>query len=204
MSIFKKVMGDDFNQLHPMLQKRYDLPVGAVFRASGVMKEIRGGPKWMYPIFRAGVRWKLLFPERGKNIPFRITNTAFVGDNGESQVHWKRIFQFNKKRRYFNALMSFDAKRLVVRDYLGEPRLLYSDLDFQVAATGSLTITSLGQRLVLGKIKIPLPRIFQGLATVTESFDDERELYRIHVTVLNPLIGLVFSYEGEFSADVDA
>jgi hypothetical protein len=204
MSIFRNVMGDDFNQLHPMLQKRYDQPVGTVFKASGIMKEIGGGPKWLYPIFRAGVRWKLLFPERGKNIPFTITNTAFVGDNGESQVHWERVFHFDKKRRYFNALMSFDSKRLVIRDYLGEPHLLYSDLDFQVTANGSLTIKSLGQRLILGKIEIPLPRIFQGLATVIERFDDERELYQIHVTVRNPLIGIVFSYEGEFSTDVDA
>ena len=67
-----------------------------------------------------------------------------------------------------------------------------------------MTIKSLGQRLVLGKIEIPLPRIFQGLATVTERFDDEQGLYQIHVTVRNPLIGMVFSYEGMFSADDDA
>lgn len=204
MSIFRNVLGDNFNRLHPMLQKRYDLPIGTVFRASGVMKEIGGGRKWLYPILRAGVRWKLLFPERGINIPFTITNQAFVGENGESQVHWERVFQFGKTVRYFNALMSFDAKRLVIKDYLGEPHLLYADLDFQVATDGSLTITSLGQRLVLGRFEIPLPRIIQGLATVTERFDDERGLYLIHVTVRNPLIGIVFSYEGEFSADVDA
>ena len=204
MAIFRKVMGDDFERLHPMLQKRYDLPAGATFRASGVMKEIGGGPKSFYPIFRAGVRWKLLFPEQGKDIPFTITNSAFVGDNGESQVHWERIFHFDKKRRYFNALMSFDEKRLVIKDYLGEPHLLYSDLDFHVTTNGNLTIKSLGQRLVLGKIEIPLPRIFQGLATVTERFDDELGLFQIHVTVRNPLIGIVFSYEGMFSADDDA
>jgi len=204
MSIFRNVLGGNFKRLHPMLQKRYDLPIGTVFRASGVMNEIGGGPKWLYPVLRAGIRWKLLFPERGINIPFTITNQAFVGENGKSQVHWERVFHFNKKRRYFNALMSFDAKRLVIKDYLGEPHLLYADLDFQVAPDGSLTITSLDQRLVLGRSEIPLPRILQGLATVTERFDDERGLYLINVTVRNPLIGIVFSYEGEFSADVDA
>ncbi|NYF25474.1 DUF4166 domain-containing protein [Sporosarcina sp. JAI121] len=203
MSIFRQVLGNEFNRLHPMLQKRYDLSAGATFRASGVMKEIGGGSKWLYPILKAGVRWKLLYPERGVNIPFTIINTAFVGDKGESQVHWERIFQFGKTVRYFNALMSYDAKRLVIRDYLGEPHLLYADLDFQVATDGRLTITSLGQRLVLGKFEIPLPRIFQGLATVTERFDDERGLYHIHVEVRNPLIGIVFCYDGEFSADVD-
>ena len=82
MSIYRKVMGSDFNRLHPMLQKRYDFPEGTVFKASGTMNEIKGGPKWLYPIFRAGVKWKLLFPEHGKDIPFTIKNTAFVGKNG--------------------------------------------------------------------------------------------------------------------------
>ncbi len=204
MSIYKQVMGNDFNRLHPMLQQRYNLPVGAIFKASGVMKEIHGGPQWLYPLFRIGIRWKLLFPEHGKDIPFTIKNHAFVSDTGESQVHWERIFQFTKKRRFFNALMSLDAKRSVIQDYLGEPYLLYSDLALHVTNDGSLTIESLGQRLVLGKLEIPLPRLFQGLATVVERYDDERALYHIYVTVRNPLIGTVFSYEGTFSADENA
>ena len=204
MSIFRQALGDDFNRLHPMLQKRYDLPSGTSFKASGIMKKISGGPKWMYPIFRAGVSWKLLFPERGKDIPFTITNKAFVGENGESQVHWERIFHFGNRRRYFNARMSFDKERLIIRDYLGEPSLLYADLGFLVTNNGSLTIRSLRQRLVLGKLEIPLPRIFQGLATIIERFDDELGLYHIHVRVRNPLIGIVFSYEGMFSTDDDA
>ncbi|MFJ7936210.1 DUF4166 domain-containing protein [Sporosarcina sp. NPDC096371] len=203
MSIYKQVMGHDFNRLHPMLQHRYNLPIGSVFKASGTMKEIQGGPKWLYPLFRLGIRWKLLFPEHGKDIPFAIKNRAFVGDTGESQVHWERIFQFGKKSRYFNALMSLDAERSVIQDYLGEPHLLYSDLALHVSDDGRLTIKSLGQRLVLGKLEIPLPRLFQGLATVTERYDEEQAHYHIHVTVRNPLIGTVFSYEGTFSADED-
>ena len=196
-------MGSDFNRLHPMLQQRYSLQEGTIFKASGIMKEIKGGPKWLYPIFRAGIRWKLLFPEHGKDIPFTIQNKAFVSDTGDSQVHWERIFHFGKKKRYFNALMSLDAKRLIIQDYLGEPHLLYSDLAFHVADEGHVTIESLGQRLVLGKIELPLPRLFQGLATVTERYDDKQAQFHIHVTVRNPLIGTVFSYEGMFSADDD-
>lgn len=201
MSIYKHVMGDDFHRLHPKLQERYDLPEGTVFRASGIMKEIQGGPKWLSPLFWIGIRWKLLFPEHGKDIPFTIQNRAIVGNHGESQVHWERIFNFGKKRRFFNALMSLDAKRLIIRDYLGEPHLFYSDLAFLVDDDGSLTIQSLGQRLVLRKIEIPLPRLFQGLATVREKYDDEQRLYHIDVTVRNPLIGIVFAYEGTFSAN---
>lgn len=199
MSIYKKVMGTDFALLHPMLQKRYDLPDGTTFKASGVMHEIKGGPAWLYPLFRIGVRWKLLFPEHGKSIPFSITNTAFSTEAGESHIHWERIFHFENKNRYFNALMSLDEERLVIKDYLGEPPLFYSDLAFTVTDEGHLKIDSLNQRLVLGKLEIPLPRFLQGLATVTEKYLEAQELYQITVTVRNPIIGAVFSYEGTFS-----
>jgi len=94
LSIYKKVLGDDFARLHPMLQMRYELVNGSTFEATGIMRDIKGGPKWLYPLFRLGVNWKLLFPERGKNIPFSIKNTAYIGANGDSQIQWQRIFQF--------------------------------------------------------------------------------------------------------------
>ncbi|WP_239429523.1 DUF4166 domain-containing protein [Sporosarcina sp. ACRSL] len=184
-----------------MLQKRYALDVDSSFKATGIMREIKGGPKWLYPLFRLGVNWKLLFPERGKNIPFSIKNTSRLGINGESQIHWERIFHFGNKKRFFNALMSLDETRGVIKDYLGEPPLVYSDLAFDVPEDGSLTIHSLNQRLVLGKIEVPLLKLFHGLATVTERFDEAKAVYRIHVTVRNPLIGHLFSYEGEFVED---
>ncbi|WP_252503853.1 DUF4166 domain-containing protein [Sporosarcina sp. Marseille-Q4943] len=198
LSIYKRVLGKNFDRLHPMLQKRYDLPDGSAFEATGTMKEIKGGPRWLYPLFRLGVNWKLLFPERGNNIPFSITNTARLGKNSESQIHWERIFHFGSTKRYFNALMSLDETRLVIKDYLGEPPLVYSDLAFEVSDDGSLTIHSLNQRLVLGKVELPLPKPLQGLATVTERYDEADAVYRISVNVRNPLIGHVFSYEGEF------
>lgn len=204
MSIYKSAMGSNFYRLHPMLQKRYSFQEGVVFKASGIMQTIKGGPKWLYPIFRAGVRWKLLFPEHGKDIPFTISNNAYTTPNGESHVHWERIFYFRNKKRYFNALMSFDTSTFVIKDYLGEPPLLYSDLAFTVTEDRNLKITSLNQRLILGKLQLPLPKIFQGLATVTEKYDEELERYLIKVSVQNPLIGTVFSYEGWFAVNVDA
>lgn len=204
MSIFKKVMGNRFQQLHPALQKRYDLTDGMTFKATGIMREIKGGPRWLYPLFHLGVNWKLLFPERGKSIPFTIKNSAYIDNNGEKFVHWERIFHFGDKRRYFNALMSLDEKRLVIKDYLGEPALVYSDLAFYVTAEGHLTIISLNQRLVLGKLEIPIPKVLQGLAVVTEKYSESKQVYEISVTVKNKLIGTIFSYEGVFTVDENA
>ncbi|WP_227001779.1 DUF4166 domain-containing protein [Virgibacillus necropolis] len=198
MSIYKKALGDQFYNLHPMLRKRYEFNEGVIFKGKGTMKSINGGPKWLFPFFRLGVRWKLLFPEHGRNVPFEIVNTPKNGKNGEEQIHWKRTFYFDGKKRYFNALMSLDPKRNIIKDYLGEPHLVYSDLLLSCTNDGGLQIDSKDQYLVIGKIEIPLPRVFQGLATVTERYIDERNKYAIKVVVRNPIIGVVFSYEGEF------
>ena len=181
-----------------MLQKRYSIEAGSCFKGTGIMKRIHGGPKWLYPFFLAGTKWKLLFPEHGQNIPFTIINSPRIGKMGEEQVHWERTFYFDKKKRYFNALMSLDQELLIIQDYLGEPSLLYSDLVLSVSDEGSLSITSQRQRLIIGSLEIPLPKPFQGLATVIKSFIEESETYSIRVVVRNPLIGVVFSYEGEF------
>ncbi|WP_246202546.1 DUF4166 domain-containing protein [Virgibacillus doumboii] len=201
MSIYKNAMGEAFYQLHPMLQKRYGFPGGGTFTGKGTMKKINGGPKWLHPLFLIATRWKLLFPEHGENVPFQITNTPCTGKSGEDQIHWERVFYFRKKKRYFNALMSLDAERNIIKDYLGEPHLIYSDLSLSATRAGGLKIESKQQRLVIGLMEIPLPKIFQGLATITEKYDDEKEVYLINVFVTNPLIGTVFSYEGEFASD---
>lgn len=200
MSIYQNVLGEGFHRLHPMLQKRYAFEE-PVFQASGVMHRIAGGPKWLSLLFRLGARRKLVFPESGTNIPFTITNTCFTTSAGDRQIHWERRFCFPKKVRYFNALMSLDERQMIVKDYLGEPPLLYSDLRFTIVNRDELRIESLGQRLVLGKMEIPLPRFLQGLATVVESYDELHGVFRICVDVKNPLLGKVFSYEGEFTHD---
>ncbi|MFZ3577264.1 DUF4166 domain-containing protein [Virgibacillus sp. DJP39] len=201
MSIYKKVLGDEFYKLDPMLQKRYEFAGQSTFTGTGVMKSINGGPKLLFPLFWLGVRWKLLFPEHGKNVPFEIVNTPRTGQKGEEQIHWKRTFFFNGKKRYFNALMSFDSTRMIIMDYLGEPHLLYSDLVLSVTTSGGLQIDSKDQRLVIGKLEIPLPRLFQGLASVHEQYVEERNIFAINVVVSNPIIGNVFSYKGEFSSN---
>jgi len=201
MSIYKQVLGERFYSLNPMLQRRYEYIDDKPFQAKGVMKKISGGPKWLYPLIWLGTKRKLLFPEKGCEVPFKIVNTPCVGECGEKQVHWERIFYFKNKVRYFNALMSLDLKRGVIKDYLGEPSPLYSDLTFFVSPEGNLLITSGKQRLVLGPVELPLPKLLQGNAAITEKYDEEKGVFLISVEVRNPLVGTVFSYEGEFLPD---
>ncbi|WP_345239375.1 DUF4166 domain-containing protein [Pontibacillus salipaludis] len=201
MPIYSQVLGHEFKKLHPMLQQRYKHIEEKPYKGSGVMKRISGGSKWMFLLKLMGTRRKLMFPEEGTFIPFTIQHKPKIGEVGEEQVHWERVFYFNGKKRYFNALMSFDPDRGIIKDYLGEPSVMYSDLALTVLENGGLHIQSKRQRAVFGKKEIPLPRFLQGIATVVETFNDKRGVYEIYVSVQNPIMGTIFSYEGEFTND---
>ncbi|GGJ42302.1 DUF4166 domain-containing protein [Virgibacillus salexigens] len=201
MSIYKKILGNDFYHLHPMLQKRYEFKDSYQFKGKGVMRYITNKSKWLFPLFLFSQKYKLFFPETGKSVPFKIINTQTIGNNGMEQVHWERVFYFNDKKRYFNASMYLDLEQKLIQDYLGEPSKCYSDLLLSVTKDRGLRINSKEQRLIFPFLEIPLPKIVQGLATVTEKYLETKAVYYIQVNVTNPLIGTIFSYEGEFVED---
>lgn len=201
MSIYKEMLGEQFERLHPMLKRRYTISPQTAFQAKGIMSKITSGPKWLSPFFRFATRWKFLFPEQGENVPFRIVNKGKLGPNGEQQVHWERTFFFPNETRHFNALMSLEKSKRVVRDYLGEPSLFYSELVFIVTEEGHLQIESSKQRLVLGKLEIPLPRLLKGNVLVKECYVEKKDVFSIHVLITNPLLGTLFEYKGVFQTD---
>lgn len=201
MSIYKEILGEQFYRMHPMLQKRYGFEEAKTFKGTGVMHKITSGPKWLYLFKLFATRRKFLFPEHGNHIPFHIINKQQIGLNGEQQVHWERRFYFQNINRDFNALMTMDKDMQLVKDYLGEPSLFYSELTFEVTDYGHLEIESQKQRIVLGKYELPIPKLFQGNVLVKESYSEENEAFFIHVLIKNPLIGTLFEYKGEFRSD---
>jgi len=68
-----------------------------------------------------------------------------------------------------------------------------------VTREGRLVIRSGFQRLVLSKIECALPKFLQGHVVVEEGFDDTRNVFTIHVSIHNPLIGRLMMYAGEFT-----
>jgi hypothetical protein len=94
--------------------------------------------------------------------------------------------------------MTIDLEKQLVKDYLGDVPLFYSDLLFDVTKEGLLLITSGTQKVVLGKKEIPIPAMFKGRVTVLEGYDDVKNVYTIHVSIYNRLIGRIMMYAGEF------
>lgn len=198
MSIYQRLLGDDFQKLHPKLQERYALPLGKPFYAAGTMAKIETGAKWLKPFLALTTKWKFLFPESGKNVPFSIKNTCRTLPTGEEEIYWERAFYFEKVTRHFNAFMTIDANRGVVKDYLGEPSLFYSDLRFNVTPDGRLHIHSGLQRVVIGRFEIPIPRLLEGVVKVEEGYDETREVFTIQVDIKNRIIGRLMEYKGVF------
>ena len=197
MTIYKRILGEEFYRLHPKLQERYTLTAQNEFKAVGRMKTVKSGRKWLYPFLLLMTKWKFLFPESGKDIPFEIVNRS-RSIEGKEEILWERVFYFPNVTRRFHARMLADHENRVVQDYLGEPSLFYSDLVFEVIETGSLRIRSAAQRLVLGKWEIPLPSWLEGRVNVVEAYDDQKERFTISVSIHNILLGPILFYEGEF------
>jgi len=200
VTIYQELLGEDFQRLHPNLQARYALPIGKPFHGVGTMSKVETGATWLKPFLKLAIRWQFLFPENGKDVPFTIKNTCRSLSTGEAEIYWERTFYFEEVTRYFNAFMTIDTKRSIVKDYLGEPSLFYSDLKFAVTPEGRLHISSGSQRIVVGNLEIPIPRLLEGVVTVEEGYDDAREVFTIQVDINNRIVGRLMAYEGEFKA----
>ena len=163
------------------------------------MQKIQSGATWMRPFYRFAARTNFLFPESGEHVPFSIRNTCTVLPSGELEVLWERSFYFVDKTRHFDARMTIDPMRKVVKDYLGSPSLFYSDLHFTVTKEGRLLIRSGSQRFVLSKMELPIPKVLEGRVIVEEGFDEMRQVFTIHVSIHSLLFGRLMMYAGEFT-----
>jgi hypothetical protein len=75
-SIYQRVLGSEFQKLHPQIQRRFgfssDDNTASIGR--GVMEELWIGRLYTLPFLYLGTWRRIMFPERGKDIPFTIEN----------------------------------------------------------------------------------------------------------------------------------
>jgi hypothetical protein len=199
LTIYSTLLAEKFQKLHLKLQHRYALPLNQTFYAEGIMHQIQSGTKLLFPFYKMVSKANFLFPESGENIPFTIANRCTVNQDEETEVSWERTFFFPKITRKFNAKMTIDLEKRIVKDYLGDVPFFYSDLLFDVTEEGFLKITSGTQKIVMGKREIPLPDLLKGRVAVLEGYDEEKDVFTIHVSIYNRLIGRIMVYAGEFT-----
>ncbi|WP_144797346.1 DUF4166 domain-containing protein [Microbacterium paludicola] len=200
--IFVRALGDDFARLHPQLQRRFGVGVAAGYGCigRGVMTELRRGAWWTVPFLRFGTLRNIMFPERARDVPFRIDNHPYIDGYGRETVTFVRTMQVSpRRRRRFDATMIHSAQRGGIVDYLGSHQHLAVDLELSVTREGALRLRSHGQRFYEGPLAFRFPMLLSGRADLTERYDDDRGCFVIDLEVCNRWFGRLFGYRGEFT-----
>jgi len=202
-SFYEQVLGAEFHKLHPKIQQRFGFGSkdGVAAVGTGTMARIWHGQFYTMPFLYVGTWRRIMFPERGLNVPFMIENYAYQDGFGRETVTWIRTFETSRKRR-FDATMIYSVKRNRIVDYLGTHQHLAVDIHISVdEQTKGLRLQSGEQRFYEGIVGFRFPMFFSGVADVCEWYDDEIQRYRINVNVTNPLWGPLFGYEGVFDVE---
>lgn len=202
-SIYQQVLGSDFQKLHPQIQKRFgfssDDKIASI--GKGIMQSVWYGKPYTLPFLYVGTWRNIMFPQKGKNVPFTIENYAYKDKFGRETVTWVRKYRFPNRERRFDATMIYSSKRRRIVDYLGTHQHLAVDIEMKVAENGGLNLSSGEQRFYEGAIGFKFPMLFSGKANVCEWFDDNEQKFKISVSVTNKIWGKLFGYEGTFDAD---
>ena len=199
-SMFRTVMGADFDRLHPELQRRFSVGItsGEACTGEGRMDEIWHGGRWVRPFLALGGSRNILVPLVGRRIPFTIENVPYLDAFGRETVSFVRTFRFPDGVRRFDAQMVLGPGGDRIVDYLGTHQHLASDLHLTPDGRGGLVIRSGAHRFREGPIDVALPALLAGDATVHETYDDHAGCFRIQVHVANRRFGPLFGYRGTF------
>lgn len=217
-SVYEAVLGDDFARLDAQLQRYFGLiPAGHEGRGRGVYAWAGSRYRLLRPVL-SWLAWRhILFPERGRNVPFTVVNRP----EGAEVLSARREFEFSHVTRVMEDTMSVvrtagARPRLV--DRLGRRRGLEVELELSVD-DGGLRMRSTrlalllrvprlptrGAREVRGAdtasptrhLRIPVPRIVT--MTLDERAHPEGDGRQcVDVRLRAPLLGDVFRYLGEF------
>lgn len=197
-SIFEQALGEASSELHPEIHRRYALTStdGQRCVGQGRMRSISRN-RLALPVLWAGTTQNLLFPESGTDIPFEVRTYPF-DDAGVETLAYIRRFETGPGRR-FDAYMHYDEARQCIVDSLGTHRRLCTELRPTATSTGGLHIETGEQWIALGHRTVPVPQFLRADVDVLERYDDDQDRFEIEVTISNPLIGHVFSYDGWFT-----
>lgn len=200
-SIYQEVLGDEFARLHPKMQWRFGFSSadGICHVGAGVMDEVWRGRAFVLPFLLLGSTRRVLFPSRGRDVPFTLSNYAYVDSFGRETVTWTRRFRMRRRYRSFDATMIHSKDRGLIIDYLGTHQHLAVDIHCSVDNQGALCIRTGEQRFYEGPVAFRFPLLLSGVADVREWWDESAQRFRIDVSVRNRIFGKLFGYRGSFT-----
>lgn len=203
-SILQRMLGPDFDRLHPRLREQYGFASRdeLCFRARGIMDTVWRGRWFMVPFLAIGATRRVMFPESGTQVAFTVCNYAYVDSHGRETLTWTRNFELRRARRFDETLV-YSERRGHAVIYAGTHQHVAVELELTVGPRGELLGRSGKQRVFAWGIRIPFPLLFAGVATICESYSDERERFEIEVAITNRVFGRIFGYRGHFLGGVE-
>ncbi|MDW8395338.1 MAG: DUF4166 domain-containing protein, partial [Anaerolineae bacterium] len=195
LSLFRAVLGADFERLAPVLQRHYDLSLGQTATLSGTMQT------W------ARFAWMRLFipfmPKNAQDVPVVVRNAGVCNARGDICFEWRREFRYPSGTQRSDTLtqpapawaQKFGA---CVMDVFPQPAPIGIVLALEVSEDGqSLTQRAPGpQFLLVGQRLVWLPPFARLQVHALERALDAQRIYT-EVTIRHPLLGDLFGYRGE-------
>jgi Domain of unknown function (DUF4166) len=203
--LFRRVLGADFDRLHPRLRQQYGFTSadGTCFAGEGVMDEVWRGPFFYVPFLMVGATRRAMFPETGRDVPFTIRNYAYTDGLGRETLTWTREFRMPRARR-FDETMVYAPERGCIVVYVGTHQHLAVELFIEAGKDGELLFRTGAQRMYEGRVAFKFPLLLSGSALVTERVNDAEERFEVDVAIRNRMLGGIFGYRGWFRGGVRA
>jgi hypothetical protein len=206
-SLFERALGDDWGRLHPRLRDRYGLVADDDRQAigRGTMDRVDRPRRAWLPL-RVLAADDAIVAGRGRNVPFRMTNTHFVDDRGHEALFLHREFEFESPRRFVDTLR-WNPHRDSVVDLLGWHGRLAVEIDLAVTGSdgdGTLELTLGPGWLRHGDHFVRLPEALSVRGTLRDWYAQETDRLAVAAEVSNPLVGDVFGYRGQFETSTGA
>ena len=197
VSLFERALGAEWADIHPQIRERYGLVTadGVQMVGRGTMNRIRRQPLAL-PVFHLLATDDILFPESGSAVPFTITTTPFVDDNGFEALFLSRQFDLSPPRTFVDTLR-WNPNRGCLTDLLGRHGALAVDISLS-GDDGTLALHLGTQWLRTGDSYHRLPRAAAVTGTLRDWYDDDADVFRVAADVEHPLVGTLFGYDGQF------
>ncbi|MFF1878831.1 DUF4166 domain-containing protein [Leifsonia sp. NPDC058230] len=194
-SPYETVLGERLAELHPRLRGYFEeIPAGCHGFGEGVFDTVGTPRRWLWPVLSIVASAHVAFPTWERGVPFTVVNRPESGS-----VRAERVFELRSGRRTMIDLISADAGMVV--DRLGSPARLEARLSASVV-DGGLRMESIATALLLGRLRIPVPRFAAPRVTLSERYDAVPDAQRVSITVDLPLIGRLYEYAGSFRYEI--
>ena len=190
-SLFRSVLGAQFDRLAPVLKRHYDIGPEQTVTVQGNMD------CWNR------FEWARVFipfsPKNGQAVPVVVRNRTLLQAN-QPCFEWHREFHYPSGTQLNYTLTRTDPRNCpgCVLDMFNQPPNIGVTLKLEMSDDGrTLTQTARGaQYAILGNRFIALPGLFNINTVAIERALDERHVHT-EVVISHPLFGRLFGYSGD-------